>query len=238
LSVNFHVKDKNLKGCHLITGFHGLGATGYIAVKHMVQLLKAERIGHVETERLPPFVSIEDGRLVTPFEIFRHNNYVFILTEVPPHPKDRHPFARGVAEWAVREKFDEAVLLGGLDNRLKKEGDADSKCAATGSFKPRLESMKVPLLDKGLYVVGPLATMLSCLEFQDFPAVALLPYADPSRPDPRAAAVAITHLNELYKLEIDTSQLRKDAEKIETEVADLLKRRQDRMKHEQQALYI
>lgn len=238
MSVNFHVKDKDLKGCYLITGFHGLGATGYIAVKHMVQLLKAQRIGHVETERLPPFVSVEEGRLVTPFEIFRHENYVFILTEVPPHPKDRHPLGRGVVEWAVREKFEEALLLGGLDNRLKKEGDADSKCAATAAFKSRLDRLKVPVLDKGLYVVGPLATMLSYLEFQDFPGVALLPYADPSRPDPRAAAVAIGHINDLYKLDIDTSQLRKDAEKIETEVQDLLKRRQDRMRHDQQALYI
>ncbi len=238
MSVNFHVKDKNLKGCNLITGFHGLGATGYIAVKHMVQLLKAERIGHVETERLPPFVSVEENRLVTPFEVFRHEDYVFILTEVPPHPKDRHPLARGVVEWAVSEKLKEAVLLGGLDNRLKKEGDPDSKCAATTPFKPRLESLKVPVLDKGLYVVGPLATMLSYCEFHDFPAVALLPYADPSRPDPRAAAIAIGQLNTLYNLNIDTSQLRKDAEKIETEVQDLLKRRQDRMKHEQQALYI
>lgn len=238
MSVVFHVKDKNLKGCSLITGFHGLGATGYIGVKHMVQLLKADRIGHVDTERLPPFVSIEEGRLVTPFEIFRHENYVFILTEVPPHPRDRHPFSRAVAEWAVKEQFAEAVLLGGLDNRLRKEGDASSKCAATTLFKPRLESLKVPLLEKGLYVVGPLATMLAYLEFNDFPAVALLPYADPSRPDPRAAAVAIGHLNELYKLNIDTSQLFKDAEKIETEVQDLLKRRQDRLKHEAQALYI
>jgi len=43
-----------LKGSTLITGFHGVGQTGYIATSYMIHALKAERIGFVEVANPPP----------------------------------------------------------------------------------------------------------------------------------------------------------------------------------------
>ena len=54
--VRVLTERKNLKGSTLITGFHGVGQTGYIATSYMIHALKAERIGFVEVANPPPWV--------------------------------------------------------------------------------------------------------------------------------------------------------------------------------------
>ncbi|MEM3061886.1 MAG: PAC2 family protein, partial [Candidatus Bathyarchaeia archaeon] len=73
-------------------------------------------------------------------------------------------------------------------------------------------------LEPGLFVYGPLAIMLSEFEMRNFPAIAILPYASSSRADPRAATTAIKRISKVYMLDLDTSELEKDAEEIEDEV--------------------
>jgi uncharacterized protein len=237
LTISFHVKDVPLKDCVLVTGFHGLGATGYIAVKHAVSTLAAEQIGYIDTERIPPFVSMDDGRLSLPFEIYKKDEYVFVITNVPPHPKERHAFSRALSEWAIEKGFKSAYLIGGLDNRLKPT-DADKiRCTVSKGFKGQSD-LGIPLLEKGLFVVGPLAVMLATFEINGFPAIALLPYANPTRPDPLAASVAVEYLNKLTNMNIDISSLVTDAQKIEVEIQELMKQRQDRVKTDHRTLYI
>lgn len=237
MAVKFHLKEPNLKGSVLITGFHGLGATGYISVKHAVTSTGAELIGYVSTERIPPFVSMDENRLSLPFEIYKKDRFVFVITNVPPHPKERQEFSKALAEWAMAEGFTASYLIGGLDSRLKpNEGDR-IRCTVTKAFKGH-EGLDVPLLEKGLFVVGPLAVMLSCFEIGGFPAISLLPYANPTRPDPMAAAVAVQYLNKLTKMHIDVGPLETDAQKIESEIQELMKQRQERVKSDNKTLYI
>lgn len=235
MAITFHVNNSALKGSSLITGFHGLGATGFISVKHAVTSLNADLIGYIETDRIPPFVSMEDRRLSLPFEIYKKDDFVFVLTNVPPHPKERQAFSKALAEWAIKEGFSSSYLIGGLDSRLKPSEAEKIRCTVTKRFK---EDIGIPLLEKGLFVVGPLAVMLTYFEINDFPAIALLPYANPTRPDPMAASVAVENLNRLTHLTMDVSQLITDAQRIEMEIQEFNKQRQDRGKIDQHTLYI
>lgn len=235
MPIEFHVKKVPLKNSILITGFHGLGATGFITIKHAVTNLKAELIGYITTDLMPPFVCMDEDRMSLPFEIYKYNNCVFVLTNVPPHAKERQKFSRILADWAIKEKFSTAYLIGGLDGRLKSSENDRIRCVPTSSFKMNID---MPILEKGLFVVGPLAIMLSHFEINGFPAIALLPYANPARPDPMAAAIAIEFINKLTGLSIDASQLISDAHKIEEEIQELLKQRQERIKKDHKMLYI
>lgn len=237
LPIEFHVKKINLKNSILITGFHGLGATGYITVKHIITSLNPELIGYIFTDLMPPFVCMDESKISLPFEIYKYNEYVFVLTNVPPHSRERNSFSRALAEWAIKEKFKGAYLIGGLDNRLKTSENDKIRCVITSSFKD-IDKIGIPILEKGLFVVGPLAIMLSYFEINNFPAIALLPYANPARPDPMAAAIAIEFLNKITGLAIDTSQLISDAHKIEEEIQELIKQRQERIRTDHKMLYL
>jgi predicted ATP-grasp superfamily ATP-dependent carboligase len=59
--------------------------------------------------------------------------------------------------------------------------------------------------------------MLSQFEIHDFPAVAVLPYAEPARADPAAAALALRKISKAYKYNVDVNELVKDAKFIERE---------------------
>jgi len=239
MPVSFHIRERvgELKGSVLITGFHGLGATGYISVKHMVASLKAELIGYIETSNTPPFVTMDEEKLTLPFEIFRYGKLIFVLTEMPPHPKDRYEFSKSLADWSMDCGFSSAYLVGGLDNRLRTNEEDKIRCAPTSRFLKE-NKVDIPILERGLFVVGPLATMLTRYEIMDFPAIALLPYANPARPDPLAASVAVDYLNKVFNLSIDVSQLIKDAQKIEAEIQEISRRRQERVRSEHRAMYI
>ncbi len=203
----------------LITGFHGIGMTGYIAINHLLNALKAERIGYVQTRSTPPFVSVGGDQLLTPFEIYKWDRFVFVRSEFPPHRSEENEFSRKIAEWVVEKRFKEATLIGGLDRRFR-SGPEDLKIVPTKTYMDKNQAIRDLLLERGLYVTGPLALMLTTFEMCNFPAVAILPYASRDIPDPRAAAVAIKKICEIYQLGIDVSGLVQDAETIERELEE------------------
>jgi len=231
VSLKKEVEGKKWKV--FITGFQGVGFTGYIALKHLVSSLKARPIGVIETPSLPPLVWMDGERLISPLQLYEHENFVFFIAEAIPPSKDQYGLFRSIVDWVVDGGFEEAVLIGGLDQRFKR-GDDKMRCAATEAYV-KARGLRVPVIEKGLLITGPLALMLHRFEVRDFPAVALLPYANMSRPDPLAAANSIALLNELYGLNVDYTELVKDAERIEQEVKEFLERREAERRAESQA---
>ena len=209
----------DLEGKIFITGFHGIGYTGYIAVNHIIESTKAELLGYVTTEQYPPIVSLDENRVLTPYELFMYKDFILFLPRFQPPPSEQNDLMKILTEWTVKNRFLEAILIGGLDSKLK-AGEEKLRVVPTSQFKMN-NKLELKKLDRNLYVVGPLAILLAYYEIKDFPAIALLPYAQRGRPDPLAAATAIQVINQLYDLDISTEQLIKDAKQIEQEIAQL-----------------
>ena len=220
LNIEIILKRKvELEGKIFITGFHGIGYAGYIAVNHIIESTNAELLGYVTTEQYPPIVSLDENRVLTPYELFMYKDFILFLPRFQPPPSEQNDLMRILTEWTVKNRFKEAILIGGLDSKLK-AGEEKLRVVPTSQFKMN-NKLELKKLDRNLYVVGPLAILLAYYEIKDFPAIALLPYAQRGRPDPLAAATAIQVINQLYDLDISTEQLIKDAKQIEQEIAQL-----------------
>jgi len=220
LNIEVILKRKvDLEGKIFITGFHGIGYAGYIAVNHIIESTNAELLGYVTTEQYPPIVSLDENRVLTPYEFFMYKDFILFLPRFQPPPSEQNDLMRILTEWTVKNRFKEAILIGGLDSKLK-AGEEKLRVVPTSQFKMS-NKLELKKLDRNLYVVGPLAILLAYYEIRDFPAIALLPYAQRGRPDPLAAATAIQVINQLYDLDISTEQLIKDAKQIEQEIAQL-----------------
>ena len=191
-----------------------MGQTGYIATSYMIHALKAERIGFIDVSNPPPWVGTAEGGLVTPFEVYRRGKTVLVKLEFSPHRSEEAEFAKVLSNWAVEQKFKDAILIGGLDAAFK-QGREDFCVVPTGAYLDRAKVFKAPILEPGLLVYGPLAVMLSEFEIHDFPAIAVLPYAEPARADPAAAALALRKISKAYSLKVDVDELVKDAKFIE-----------------------
>ena len=216
-------EDIRLKDYVVVTGFPGFGWTGYLATKYIVDSLKMTRIGIILPRYLPEHTTISDYGIVMPFEIFASNKHKLcvVVNHGVPHDRERSDYARVIIEWLKNEEIRELILIGGLDKRFKVEGEAASyRWLSTSHSKTKLSA---PLFEKGLYIIGPLALMLMYAEVYELPAIVLLPYADPGRPDPRAAAVAVEEISKIIGVEIDVKPLYIDAERIEKEIAEVVK---------------
>ncbi|MHA1302400.1 MAG: proteasome assembly chaperone family protein [Candidatus Heimdallarchaeaceae archaeon] len=214
-------KKQNFEGCTLLNGWHGIGECGFISTSHIVEKLNAERIGFIITENIPQFITIKNKQITFPFEIYRKDNLVIILPIFEPIKSEHLKFTKTLVKWCIEEKFTQAILVGGLDNRLKDENKL--KTIYTQAFLKKNPSTDLAVLDEGLYVTGPLAYMLLFSELNEFPAIALLPYAERSRPDPIAASIAIDEISKILQVEIDVKELLEQAERIEKEIQSLLK---------------
>ena len=237
MTMNIVLKDCIPRDSVFVTGFQGMGIAGYIAIKHMIHALNAKPLGFIILKRMPPYVWMEGNRLATPMQLFGYQNYVFMLVEFMPPMPDLYVFIDKICEW-VSKTFIEAFLIGGLDVRVRKEGESEkAKFAATTKAINKVLRQGYKVLDRDLYITGPLALMLMKFEQLDFPALAVLAYASASRPDPMAAAIAIQYFSEIYGVRVDTDELIKDAQRIEAEIEESLRRRQEKVM-EISALYI
>ncbi len=208
----------SFKGLSLITGFHGIGATGYWTVKYLIQKMEAERVAFVDVELTPPITSNEAGRLVTPYEIFRKDNLVFFKVEAPLYKSEDMIFFKEFSDFVVEAGFKEAAMIGGLDGRLKVD-KSTFRLVKTSAYQPKKTLANAPLLEDGQIVVGPVAVMLNRFEALGFPAYTILSYASAERVDPRAAAAAINVLSEHYGIRVDLAPLLKGADVLESEIS-------------------
>ncbi|TFF85510.1 MAG: proteasome assembly chaperone family protein [Promethearchaeota archaeon] len=215
-------EERDFTDYTLITGFHGIGACGFITVRHIIDSLKCKRIGYIETEMLPALVSLEDNKLVMPFEFYEYEKNLMFIPRFQPYRAEQRIIARDLSNFVVQNKFKNAFMIGGLDSKFKKDDDTLCRVVPTrGALELVKNNDKIAILEKGLYVTGPLALFLTYFEIQAFPALAILPYAERERPDPRASAEAIKTLNLFCEMTIDTEQLIKDAKRIETELEEV-----------------
>ncbi len=212
LKKDFKIKPEST----FICGFHGLGEVGFLSTAHLTRTLEAERIGFIKSDMLPLFVSMENERLVLPFELYSYDKkkIIFLVPRFQPHQSEQWGFIDKLASWVAENKFKETLLLGGLDSSFK-EDEEDMRCVPTTAYGEMREKWKVPLLEEGLFVAGPLALFLAELEMHDVPALGLLTYATRGRPDPRSAATMLEKINEIYGIGANVEQLLEESREIE-----------------------
>ena len=211
-------KDLKFDGKSLVTGFHGIGATGYWTIKYLIQNLNTSRVAIVDTDLASPVTSTIDGKITTPFELFQNNDAVFFKAEVQPIRGSEVKFYRDICEQIIESGFKEVVLIGGLDSSLKTD-DSKFRLVHTSAYDPKKMFNKTLKLENDRLIVGPVALMLNYFEAVNFPAFAILSYASAERVDPRAAAAAVEVLSKYFSFQVDLKPLIQGAEALETELA-------------------
>ncbi len=203
----------------LITGFPGFGYVGTIATRYLVSKLNAVKIGDVLTKYMPDFTALEDYGLMTPYEVFmvKEKKLLILVNNALPQPPERLAYALNFVEWFKEIGGSRAILAGGLNIKYK-VGEEEFRWIATEGCEWRFSE---PQIDKGLYIVGPLALFLIALKLKKVPTLVVLPYTEPSKYNPRAAAVFIKKVNEILDLSVDVADLLQYSKLVEEAEATL-----------------
>ena len=215
---------EDIAGKTLVTGFIGLGHTGFLSVDHVINELKAEKVGFIETLHIPPMVTVRKQEYTTPYELYAKGDTVFFRCESIPSGKSGSSILRAFVDWAKKGGIDRVILMGGLSMAFKKEGEKSNVRYLYNSYYRERFGELEPIVQEGVQVVGPLAVLLYYTEIREMPSVAILSFADSNRVDPRGAANATLALSKLLNQEIDVQLLIGRASMIEKEMEGLIAR--------------
>jgi uncharacterized protein len=210
--------SKDVENATVIEGSPELGLIGNIVGWLLVEELKMEEIGHIESKYFPPLAVLYKGVAIHPFRIYAADNLVLFLSDFVVPPNVTYDMTNVIVEWMKRNNSKELITLNSIAVRQKTNGVA----AAANSLEglKRLGELDLPILPFG-NINGLSGTLLTRTMTRDIPASCLFAEVLNQYPDPRAAASVVDVLNRMLNIEVNSEPLLKEAEEIESRLKEL-----------------
>ena len=210
------VKSKNPV---LIEGFPGIGLVGNIASQHMIEELKMEYIGSIDSRYFPSIAVLYEGLINMPVRIYEsvEHNLIIVISDIPISHTVSYDVSNALVNWAESINVREIASIAGI--AIMDGGHKVFGAATTPEMLNRIRE-KVEVFQMGTISGISGSVMAECL-LREIPAFSLLGATRTQNPDPRAASAVVEVLNELYGLSISTVRLIEQAERIEIELQRL-----------------
>jgi uncharacterized protein len=215
---------------YVIVGLPEIGLVGTIAASYLIETLKLEEIGYVQSELEQPVLIVQNGEPRYPVRLFGRENIVVILSEVPFNARLAYEFSGALTKWCLQKKSRLMIGATGFPSRERIE-EALPKVFGVSNESDTLTSLKnlgVELFSDGL-VVGTYAYLLRKCMTLNQPNLTLLAQSHLDFPDPGAAAQIISVLKLIVSVEIDVKPLLDESEQIRLKMRELMKRAQKSM---------
>ncbi len=232
----FEIKKIDLKNPIIFAGFVGAGLVGPISVECMIEKLQMKEIGFMRSKYLPPSTAFMRGRLQHPFRFYsnKEGTVCVIICEITLQLKGLYTIAATILDWAMKKGSKEIVILDGV---ASDEHDNKAYCAAEEDLCRVMADKNIDIIPHG-FITGISGGILNECLIREIKGIALLVKANRIIPDPEAAATLIEAINRLYELKIDTTDLKKEKEKISAELEELSKKYLQHKKEESSDMYM
>jgi uncharacterized protein len=213
------IKKINYKNPIVFAGFVGPGLAGPLAVGYLIQKLKMQEVGYLRSRYLPPSTVFIQGRLRHPFRFYSNKDGTIcaIICEITLRMEGLFDIASTILDWAEDRGAREFVILDGV---ASDEHDDKIFCAAEEDLCRIMSEKGINMISQGFITGIPGSILNECL-VRRIRAITLLVKASHTKPDPLAAATLIEAINSVYGTGIDTTDLRKEKEKIGIEFKEL-----------------
>jgi len=217
--VKIVTKPIKLENPVLIEGFPGIGLVGNIASQQIIDELKMTYVGSIDSRHFPPIAVLYEGLINMPVRIYEseEHNIVMVVSDIPINPVVSYDISRALLDWAKAINVKEVVSIAGIATMSEERKVFGA--ATTPEMLERIKD-KVEVFQMGTISGISGSIMAECL-VREVPGISLLGATQSQNPDPRAAAVVIDVLNQLYDLSVNTESLIEQAAKIEIEMQRL-----------------
>ncbi len=239
----YEIKRIDLKGATVIDGFPSVGLVSSIVANYLINFLKMEQVGIIDSIYFPTVSLVRDSEPLNPVRIYAgervtssegfSDQIVTFISEFQPPPNLIKPIAHTVLDWAEEQRCKLLISPEGLvidketsgeesKNNEEEENHVDVYgIGSTKRAKSLLETHGVSLFDEGV-ITGVAGVLLNLGKSRDFDVICLMAEAHPDYPDARAAAQVIETINKiLLGIHIDAKPLYQEAEKIESQLRSI-----------------
>ncbi len=215
----FEIKKTELKNPIIFAGFVGAGLVGPVAINHIIEKLKMEEIGVMRSKYLPPSTVFMRGRLRHPFRFYANpeGSVCAIICEITLRMEGLYSLVSTILDWAAEKGSKEIVILDGVASN---EHDDKAYCAAEEDLVRTMADKDISMIPQGFITGIPGGILNECL-VREIQGLTLLAKANKVAPDSGAAATLIEALNRFYEMNIDTTELQEEKERIHSEFSEL-----------------
>ena len=215
----FETKKMELKSPIIFAGFVGAGLVGPLAINHIIEKLEMKEIGVMRSKYLPPSTVFMRGRLRHPFRFYANGEGTIcaIICEVTLRMEGLYSLVASILDWAASKNSKEIVILDGVASN---EHDDKAYCAAEEDLIRTMADKEISMIPQGFITGIPGGILNECL-VREIQGITLLAKANKISPDSAAAATLIEALNRFYEMNIDTTELQEDKDRIHSEFSEL-----------------
>ncbi|MHA1779097.1 MAG: proteasome assembly chaperone family protein [Candidatus Heimdallarchaeaceae archaeon] len=209
----------------VIIGLPDVGLVGTISAFHMVQELKMEYVGFIESDLLPPMMFVHKTEIYPPVRVYKLNNILLVTSEIPISEYMIRPLAKEIVAWAKAKNAKFIITLGGIAAPNRMEIDMP-ECFSVFSDKSAgqlAQKSKLTPLEEGV-MVGMYAELLKHGRRQGIPVLTILAQSFDRYPDPGAAASVLNKVSELIDVRISVEELVKRAEEIRIKMREIMQK--------------
>jgi uncharacterized protein len=237
----------DVKEAFLICCFPSVGMVSSIVGQYLLEHLNLNFSGAISDERIPAISLVQDGRPMPPVRIYSGtpicklencDKVVLISSEFKVGGELAFSMRDAILEWANENKITQGIFIDAFAKKGSPPADPTSGdpiveyedtpeidfvgVAATLDGIKIIDSMKIPLLEQGL-IGGMSGVVLGEARRLGLNMFSILVEADPRFPDARAASALIEKLDELLSVvNLDTTPLIEEAERIEAQIKSML----------------
>ncbi|MHA7734580.1 proteasome assembly chaperone family protein [Nitrosopumilus sp. S6] len=215
----FEIKKIELKSPVIFAGFVGAGLVGPVAINHIIEELKMNEIAVMRSKYLPPSTVFMRGRLRHPFRFYanKEGTVCAIICEITLRMDGLYSLVSSILDWATEKGSKEIVILDGVAST---EHDDKAYCAAEEDLVRTMADKDISMIPQGFITGIPGGILNECL-VREIQGLTLLAKASRDTTDSGAAATLIEALNRFYDMDIDTTDLQEEKDRIHSEFSEL-----------------
>jgi uncharacterized protein len=215
---------------YFLIGVPDVGLAGSIALSYVIQEKEMNEVGYLESDAFPPVLVVHDGEPRSPFRLYRKDDVIAMISEIPIELKLLPKIARSIVDWAKSKGVELLITLSGIavQNRLDIEIPKVYCIASSPSVKNISKSLEIDVFEEG-FITGLHAIVMKESLKKNVPNMILLVQSHLQYPDPGAAASLITSFSKLLDWEMDIKNLLTQEEEIRLQLRELMQRTQQQM---------
>jgi len=207
----------------LIQGFPGMGMIGTISSAYLAEKLGMELVGEIESDYFPPISAIHDYKPVSPARIYASEKHdlIVLFSEFVIPAEVVYELTQTILDYAKAKKARAIYSLAGIATQQPPTA-AIHGIASTPKMSELLKKNGIELIKEGA-TQGVSGLLIAECASESYPAANIL--AETQLPmDPKAAASLLEKLSEIIGVPIDTVELRKEGNQIESKMKDAMEK--------------
>jgi uncharacterized protein len=228
--INIKLVEKpNLKDYTFLEGFPGAGLVGPMAISYIIEKLKMDYIGYIESDQFPPLVAIHDNKPMPPIRIYysEKNKIAAVLAEFAIPIETTYELTEKLYDFIKASGMSKIVSIGGIPSQPQHlEEETVFAIASTDQLKKDVQKAGLNQVGEGV-ATGVSALLMLKAVMDGMKDINVLVPVDPNILDPKYAELAIISLNKLISLGVDVKELEKESQAVEAKIRDILKRNRE-----------